>query len=40
MVDVDISLTPLKVIEREDGLRTRGLSRLSKDHGPKKHPNI
>jgi hypothetical protein len=34
-----MNLTPLKVIGREACLRTKGLLRLSKDLGPKRHPN-
>jgi hypothetical protein len=40
MVDVNMSLKPSKVIRREACLRTKGPSRLSKDPGPKRHPNI
>jgi hypothetical protein len=39
MVDVDMSLTPLKVIVREACLRAKGIYRLSKDLGPKRCPN-
>jgi hypothetical protein len=39
MVDVDMSSTPLKVIGKEVCLWTKGLSRLSKDPGPKRCPN-
>jgi hypothetical protein len=40
MVDVDMSLMPLKVIGREVYLRTKSPAKLSKDLGPKMHPNI
>jgi len=40
MVDVDMSLTPLKVIRRETCLWTRGPFGLSKDPRPKRCPNI
>ncbi len=40
MVDVDMSLTPPKVIRREVCLQAKIPSRLSKDHGHKKRPNI
>jgi len=40
MVDVDMSLTPPKVIGREVYLRIKGLFRLSKDLRPIRHPNI
>jgi hypothetical protein len=39
MVDVDMNMTPLKVIGKEACLRTKGLSGLSKDPQPKRHPN-
>lgn len=39
MVVVGMSLVPLRVIGREICLRVRGLSKLSKDLGPKKHLN-
>jgi len=39
LVDVDMNLTPPKVIGREACLRVKGLFGLSKDHGPKRHPN-
>jgi hypothetical protein len=39
MVDVNMNSTPLKVIGKETYLRTKGLSGLSKDHGPKRHTN-
>jgi hypothetical protein len=39
MVDVDMSLTPLRVIGKEVCLRAKGLYGLSKDLGPKRHPN-
>ncbi len=39
MVDVDMNLTPLKVIGKEAYLWTKGPFRLSKDHGTKRHPN-
>ncbi len=38
-MNVNMSLTPLKVIGREACLRTKGLLGLSKDLGFKKHPN-
>jgi hypothetical protein len=40
MVDVDMNLTPLKVISGEACLRAKGPSGLSKDLGPKRCPNI
>jgi hypothetical protein len=40
MVDVNMSLKPSKVIRREACLPTKGPSRLSKDPGPKRRPNI
>jgi len=40
MVDVDMNPPPPKVIRREACLRTKSLSRLSKDLGPKRRPNI
>jgi hypothetical protein len=40
MVDVDMSPTPPKVIRKEAYLQIKCLSKLSKDPGPKKHPNI
>jgi hypothetical protein len=40
MVDVNMNLTPLKVIRREVCLRVKSPSRLSKDPRPKRHPNI
>jgi len=40
MVDVNMSPTTLKVIGREVYLWAKGHSRLSKDHGPKRCPNI
>jgi len=39
MVDVEMNLMPLKVIRMETCLRAKGLSRLSKDHGPKRRTN-
>ncbi len=39
MMDVNMNLTPLTVIGKEACLRTKGLSRLSKDLGPKRCPN-
>jgi hypothetical protein len=39
MVDVDMSLTPLKIIGREAYLRTKGPYVLSKDPRTKKCPN-
>jgi hypothetical protein len=39
MVDVDMNLTPLKIIEREICLQTKGLFGLSKDLESKKHLN-
>ncbi len=39
MVNVDMNSTPLKVIGREACLWIKNLSWLSKDPGPKKHPN-
>jgi hypothetical protein len=40
MVVVNMSLMPLKVIGKEVYLQTRGSYGLSKDLGPKRHPNI
>jgi hypothetical protein len=40
MVDVDMGLTPPKVIGKETCLQAKGFSGLSKDLGPKRHPNI
>jgi hypothetical protein len=40
MVDVDTSPMPLNVIGRGVCLQVNGLSRLSKDLGLGKHPNI
>ncbi len=39
MVDVDMSLMPQKAIGREACLRIKGPLGLSKDLGPKRHPN-
>jgi hypothetical protein len=39
MVDVDMSLTPLKVIGKEACLQVKGPSRLLKDPRPKNCPN-
>jgi hypothetical protein len=39
MVVVNMNLMQSKVIGKEICLRVKGLSTLSKDHGPKKHPN-
>jgi hypothetical protein len=39
MVDVDMSPTPSKVIEREVCLQTKSLSKLSNDLKPKMRPN-
>jgi hypothetical protein len=40
MVDVNMSLTSPKVIEKKACLRAKGLPGLSKDLAPKMHPNI
>jgi hypothetical protein len=40
MVDVDMNLTPLKVIGREVYLQSKGIYGLSKDLGPKRCANI
>jgi hypothetical protein len=40
MVDVNMSLTILKVIRREACLQAKGLFGLSKDLGPERHLNI
>jgi hypothetical protein len=40
MVVVNMNRTPPKVIRKEVCLRIKGLSGLSKDPGPKRHPNI
>ncbi len=40
MVDVDMSSMPSKVIGKEACLQAKGLSRLLKDLGLKRHPNI
>jgi len=40
MVDVDMSLTPPKIIGRELCLQVRSLFRLLKNPRPKRHPNI
>jgi hypothetical protein len=39
MVDVNMNLTPLKIIGREAYLRTRGPFGLSKNSRPKRCPN-
>jgi hypothetical protein len=39
-MDVDMSSTPPKVIEKEACLRAKGLFKLSKDLGPKRCPTI
>ncbi len=39
MMIININSKTPKIIGNEAYLRTRGPSRLSKDHGPKKHPN-
>jgi hypothetical protein len=39
-MDVDMSSMPPKIIEREACLQAKGLSRLSKDLGPKRCPTI
>jgi hypothetical protein len=39
MVDVDMNLTLSKVIGREACLQAKGPFGLSKDPGPKRHPN-
>jgi hypothetical protein len=39
MVAINMSTMQLKVIRKEVCLKVRDLSRLSKDRGPKKHPN-
>jgi hypothetical protein len=40
MVDVNMNPTPLKVIGKDACLRTKNLSKLSKDPRPKRRPNI
>jgi hypothetical protein len=40
MVDVGMNLMPSKIIGREACLWAKNPSKLSKDFGPKKHPNI
>jgi hypothetical protein len=40
MLDVNMSLMVMKVIGREVCLRAKGSFGLSKDLGPKRHPNI
>jgi hypothetical protein len=40
MMDVNMSLTPSKVIGREVCLQTKGPFGISKDLRPKRHPNI
>jgi hypothetical protein len=40
MVDVNMSPMPPKVIGKEACLRAKGPFGLSKDLGPKRHPNI
>jgi len=39
MVDVNMNLKLSKFIRREACLQAKGPSRLSKDPGPKRHPN-
>jgi hypothetical protein len=40
MVNIDMNLTPLKVIGKEACLQAKGPFGLSKDLRPKRHPNI
>jgi hypothetical protein len=40
MVDVNMNLIPLKIIQKEACVQTKGPSRLSKDPRPEMHPNI
>jgi hypothetical protein len=39
MVDVGMNLMPSKIIGREACIWARGHSKLTRDFGPKKHPN-
>jgi hypothetical protein len=40
MGDVNMNMTPPKVMGTEDGLQIKGPFKLSKDLGPKRHLNI